>query len=226
MTVSPIVWPRDLLRPRSVAVDSAPRTTGGAASLSGITQAVAVPAGVWTIRYDKFPVLTPDRVLAWRALAAQIEGRANRVVVPVWASVLMRDPPADPDPVAHDDGAFFSDGSGYLGSPFDITVAAAALGATAVTLAVARAPVEIAAGQDFSIGLRLYRIAALEDAGDGVHFAATVWPPLRDDVPAGSVAEFWRPVCQCRLASDKEMALPLDLGRFGTPSVSFIEDPS
>lgn len=52
----------------------------------------------------------------------------------------------------------------------------------------------------------------------------TFRPPLREAVPAGTNLEFDDPVCRMRLATDSEMDLPLDLGRFSFPTVNFVED--
>nr|WP_323130860.1 hypothetical protein [Sinorhizobium medicae] len=52
----------------------------------------------------------------------------------------------------------------------------------------------------------------------------TFRPPARETTVAGQRVELDDPVCRMRLASDAEMDLPLDYGRWSFPTVNFIED--
>ena len=84
-------------------------------------------------------------------------------------------------------------------------------------------PVELEPPQRFSIGERMYQIKSISEQDDTTA-TIRIWPPLRDFVGSGAELEFDRPVLRVRLATDQEMDLPLEFGRWSFPSVNFIED--
>lgn len=220
-----VIWPRSLFPPRHVAINPAPVTLSGPVSLSGFRQAIASPAAVWAIKYDLMRVTQSGR-LPWRALAAQIEGRATPIVLPVYDREQLRPLAAlASGGVTHSDGSSLSDGSLYRGGRVQVIAAAAAV-AGAATLDVERiASGTLRPGMHFSIGLRLYRIKSVLSAS-GAMATLGIWPTLREAVLAGAELEFDEPVCKVRLADDGGLDLTLDTGRHALPSVSFIEDPS
>lgn len=125
----------------------------------------------------------------------------------------------------HSDDALFDDGSSYVSFPIIIEAAADALaGAASISVSKILAG-RIDPGMDFSIGHRLYRVRKIESQSS-VAAVLKIWPTLREDVAEGEALDFYRPVCKVRLATDREMNLSLELGRYDTPSVQFIEDPS
>src|SRR5690606_29591421 len=127
------------------------------------------------------------------------------------------------EPVPHSDDSPFSDGSEYQGGVIDVTLASnIPLRGTTAMIAIHVAH-EIQPGQHFSIDERLYRIRTIEHLGEG---AATITfrPPAREAAMIGARLEFDFPVCRMRLASDSEMDLALDYGRWSFPSLNFIED--
>lgn len=212
-----IVWPA-LLTPRSIRFMIDARSRSGGVSLVGVEQIIASSGGVWRATLGGIPVVTQAKRLAWRALEAQIQGRANEVLVPVFCL----DQPVMIDGITHSDDTLFSDASGYSqGAVTAVFASAAALRATEITLTVLGGTVQ--PGQYFSVGQgRLYLIGSLvSTAGDDSTFQ--IWPPLREAVLIGADANFASPQCRMRLASDDAMSAEFDLGRFASPSVEFIE---
>lgn len=216
------LWPIEVLPPRNLALDIAPRSLAAPSSVSGVTQVVSSDAGIWKITYDAVPVVDEQRVKAWRAIANLLEGRLGSILVPITRFYQPVPEGAEPlyDQLPHSDDSFFDDDTGYVGRVIDVvTVGTMALRAVSGTVAVNYAG-QIEPGQHFSVGERLYRVRSF-DADTGT---ITFRPPLREAVPAGTNLEFDSPVCRMRLASDDAMDLNLELGRFGFPTVQFIED--
>lgn len=225
--MDPLVWPISVLRPRDAAFDIAPRTLRGASSVSGTTQVVSSAAGVWTVRFESVLVNTRDRVNLWRAIAANLEGQLNPVIVPHCAGyqprVFVNGVALNYDEVPHSDETFFSDDQGYVGRRNSVVASAsAAIGATVLVVRKIYGG-DIEAGQSFSINYRMYRIKTVADV-DGVNLSLAISPPLREAITNGDDLEFDRPALRCRLASDNEMDLMLVGRRRSEASISFIED--
>lgn len=226
-----IFWPFAVLRPRNIKIDPAPRTLGGPASINGVAQVAAADAGIWTACYDIIPVhdqYGESRVLLWRAIDVQSEGRLNPILIrardirrqPIPAGVSYDDLGVA---VPHSDDAFFSDGSGYVSWLIEVALASgAALRATTLSL-TKTACGDLSPGHRFSLGERLYQIKSVTSQSAGAA-VVTIWPPLREAVDAGDRLNFDDPVLRVRLVSDREMALPLDYGLWSFPTVNFVED--
>lgn len=216
-----IRWPCLALVSQDIAFNIASRSLSGPASVSGVSQVVASDAGIWTARLGNIVILSRDHVLAFRALAALLDGRLGTILVP--ASRAFQPVPTEArgayEAVVHDDGATFSDGSGYRNRVIDV-VAAAAAPARATTMTVeVRVAGDIQPGHYFSIDERLYRVRSFDAASGALGFR----PVLREAVAAGTPLEFDDPVCRMRLAGDAEMDLELAMRRTALPSVNFIE---
>jgi hypothetical protein len=219
------LWPIESLSPREFSLQLAARTLAGPSSISGVSQVVASDAGIWRLTLGSIPVLDQRRVILWRTLSGLAEGRMNPFLVPVTRFYQPYAPEwtSQYEPAPHTDAGVFNDGSEYQGAVIDVTLASniPVRGTTAnIAIHVAH---EIQPGQHFSIGERLYRIRTIEKTGEG---AATITfrPPAREAATIGTRLEFDLPVCRMRLASDNEMDLALDYGRWAFPSVNFIED--
>lgn len=220
-----IRWPLEVLPPRNLAFDIAPRTLSGPSAASGYTQVAASSAGIWKVTYDQIPVLASQSVLCFRAISALLEGRLNAILLPIYRRYQPVPDESDDlyDPVPHSDGAFFSDGSGYVGRVIDVQLSTAIVkGATSTSIAINVAGL-IQPGQNFSIGERLHRLKSVvytsETTAD-IKFT----PPARDAASVGDNLEFDDPVVRVRLASDSEMDLPLEYDRWAFPAVNFLED--
>lgn len=217
------LWPIHALRPQNVAFDPAPRSLASPASVSGATQVVASDAGIWKATFGNVIIRNRQHVLAFRALGVLLEGRLNPVLVPRCGDYQPKPATGWSEGVPHSDGTPFSDDALYQGTTIG-AVAAAAAPARAVTLDVVIANAGlIQAGQDFSVGERMYRIKRADYTAP-TRATLKFWPVLREAVPAGAVLNFDSPVCRMRLVDDSQMDLELQLRRFGQPTVQFLED--
>lgn len=218
-----ILWPVHILRPQNVAFDIAPRSLAGPSSVSGFSQVVASDAGIWKARFGSVIVNSRDRVLAWRAIDALLEGRLNPILVPLCRAYQPVPDDFVDDDVPHSDDAPFDDETEYDGSVISVLLAAdmavrAVSGSVNIEYAGTLQP-----GQHFSLGERLYRLRSVTYTGADTA-DITFRPPLREAATAGSILEFDNPVCRMRLASDQEMNLELAGRRRAAPTVNFIED--
>lgn len=155
-----------------------------------------------------------------------LEGRLNPIMIPLcraWQPV--------PDGAAdlyggntpHSDDTPFDDDTGYVESVIDVQLTAGiAKGATSASIAITLAGT-IQPGQHFSIGQRLYRVKSVAYSSASAA-SITFTPPAREAASTGAQLEFDNPAGRFRLASDREMDLPLDGRRFSNPTVTFIED--
>jgi hypothetical protein len=111
----------------------------------------------------------------------------------------------------------------YQGGVVDVTLASAIpLRGVSANITITAAA-QIQPGQHFSIGERLYRVRTIDYTSDTTA-TITFRPPAREAANLGARLEFDFPVCRMRLASDGEMDLPLDYGRWSFPTVNFVED--
>jgi len=221
-----IVWPHALLCPLSIQCDPMFRTVGGAPSLTGVSQAIASDAGIWGATLIDIPIHTAQRIMVFHALAAQIQGRLNPVLVSL--PVLGSRTPIPPggslvNLTPFDDGTPFDDSTLWAQDGIVVQIgAAAARRATRITLRTTVAA-PLSAGQHFSIDVRLYRIAGIVEV-TGSDTIVDIWPPLREAVEDGDDVSFSQPVCKMKLKTDQEMSLALVNKKFGTATVQFVED--
>lgn len=223
-----LLWPLQALPPREILADIAPRSLAAPASVSGIQQVVAADAGIWKIAFGGIPVVRSDSVLTWRAISTMLEGRMFPVLVPVSNWYQPEPPEAEAlklwDPVPHSDDATFADGTMYQGRVNDVTLlSAVAARAVTATFNIVVVGASLQPGQHFSLGERLYRMRTVTRTSP-TQATVTFRPPAREAVAAGTRVELDNPVSRMRLASDNEMDLPLDYGRYSFPTVNFIED--
>lgn len=190
-------WPLAYCRPATVRRHIAPRTTAGTVSASGFTQRNSVPAHAWVIEFDGIVLKDANDRYYWDQFEAYLDGGAVPVLVPLV--------------------------SDYRPSLLDGQVSeGASAGETVITI---NSFFAIPVGQHFSIGERLYRVSSVgSPAGDD--YPVTIRPPLREDILLGDPVVFSLPVCRCRLASDDEMALEIDVIGIGRGKVKFVEDPN
>lgn len=221
-----VFWPMDLLIPQKVRFDIAPRSLSGPAAISGFSQVVSSDAGIWLATFSDIPVKTRAEVNTWRAISALLEGRTGSLIVPLSTPWLYQPSYTGEweTSVPHSDDSYFSDGTGYLSSDNVIYfTSAAALRATSATVTIDQAPNDMQPGQHFSINDSLYRLKTVVYSS-ATSATITFTPPLRAAAAALTELEFDRPTCTMRLATDNEMDLPLDIGRWGNPSINLIED--
>lgn len=221
------LWPLDVLPPRNLAFDLAPRSLSGPASVSGIAQVAASDAAIWTATYDAVPIVDDQKVKAWRAIDMLTEGRLFPVLLPFTRFYQPVPEGAEDnglyDAVPHSDAALFSDGTGYVGRVIDVALAGSIAPRSVSANVVINYAARLEPSQHFSIGERLYRLRTVvytSETTAGITFR----PPLREAASLGTQLEFDDPVCRMKLASPGEMKLSLEYGRWGFPTVNFIED--
>lgn len=211
-----IEWPW-WLKPMAANVRLEGFTTAGGRALNGDEQVVQSDAGYVRATLIEVRCLTPERIRKWREIAARLGGRAGTVSLPIWDNANAFDLARVP----HSDGTPFSDLSLYLSGSSSWTMSAvAAAGATQA--AMVGGPYDLSPGMWFQHGAALYLISECWKI-------AGVWtvkflPRLRAAAAIGDVVEFDRPRGTFRLAEPNGMGgLELIYGRWGTPSVEFIE---
>lgn len=211
-------WPATLT-PQDVQILPPRRTAGLSRSLSGFTQAVPVirpPFGL-TLTFGN---LFGDEVLAWRALIAGLEGRANCVRVPVfdlWFRASQEQLHAGG--AAHSDGTAFSDGALYLTDDL-----------VGVTVTGVQGQRNISV--DFGDYGQLLQAGLYFGLGEHLHIAQAVWwtgsvatircsPTLRQDYADAPLR--LKPTVIARQTSDDGGALTLIRGRYGAPTLQLEE---
>lgn len=221
-----IRWPLQVLMPQGLSLDIASRSLSGPASVSGAVQVVASDAGIWKVTFDQVPVMREQQVKAWRGVSGLLEGRLNPILVPIsraYQPGWVENDNSLTDPVPHSDDAFFSDGSGYVGSVNDVRLA----GSVAVRATTANVVVNyggpLEPGQHFSLGERLYRIRRVTETSETTA-TITFRPPLREAATIGDRLELDDPVVRVKLASDDAMDLSLQANFIGFTTVTFVED--
>jgi hypothetical protein len=233
--MAPLPWP-SILVPSSESwnVNRGASRSGGR-SLTNQEQIVVGPSGYVTASLT-IPCNTRAHVMAMRALLAALDGRAGTVLI---GPCEVTRAPWFVDPLT---GGKISYGQGAKNPAFEnnpdtsssleYRVATTALmNATALTVQRNRGGF-LEPGMLFSINGWMHMVTALTgvDPADpatgqaapgavGIKFR----PWARSDYLAASLIEFGRPVCTMRLASDDTGAMELQLSRFGTVTLDFVE---
>lgn len=223
--VAPIDFPHDTLKYRSFQFDLAGQVIAGGLSQSGVQQVVnASGGGIWTLRLEGFILRKPEQIKAWRKV--QFGGQSG--VVPINVSICdLRHAPQLTGGVPHSDLSPFSDLTLYVAGEGDVeTVSSAGLRATAITVEFTDyAPPT--GGEIFSLEYgdedrhSLHVVTSVEPfAGN---YLLRFVPPLRAAIPAGTPVNFKTPKLTMRMAGPDAMAMALSMGKFGSPSATFIE---
>lgn len=220
-----LLWPHEALVPRVRDIWIAERSVATPASIDGLVQVVSSDAGIWRCVFSDILINTHGKVRTWRAIRSKLKGRQVPLLVPVCR--IHQPVPDDATdlyaPVPHSDGSFFDDGSGYVGQVIDIVSSTSAeVRSTQLSVSINYAGL-LQPSHVFSIADRLYEITDVVYSGDS-SAVLSINPPLRDAIVSGAQFEFDNPVCRMRLASDGEMATPIELLKYAKPTVNFIED--
>lgn len=211
-----IRWPDQVLSPRGLSVDLASRSLSGPASISGSVQVVASDAGIWKVTFDAIPVVSEQKIKAWRAVAGLMEGRLNPIVMPIsrfYQPAWVEGENELVEPVPHSDQAFFGDGAGYVGSVNKARLAGSVAARATTANVVVTYGGQLEPGQHFSIGERLYRIRTSEEiepktpAGTVLAertFGDDLWIDLLPTFTRSSRASCWRQNGLLRIAENNE----------------------
>jgi hypothetical protein len=222
---TPILWPRDLLRPQSYSPGYDPQSAnGGRLTLSGRIDNGGVPGrGIWRPAWIDAPVRTPAERAAVMALDAAVMGRDRPVLVPYLHGGHRPSGEAPAGEPTFEDGASFADGTTFATRATAAHVATDANAGDVMVRIRKRQCGPIAAGHTFSIEDHLYRVRSVEEQDDD--FATVeILPELRADIENGDWVEFDRPVVRCRLADPTALS-PEWSAPFRTAlTVQFVED--
>lgn len=221
---SNLVWPHNSLRPKDTQWSlSAAAYQGGRPFSGAAPQAVAFTGGpLWRTKLIDVALRTREQVNAWHALEGLLTGGVQTIVVP------RCDRRHGPRPtvvgVPHDEDVPF-DGDVLYDGLYDfsaVIVGAHALRSTTLHMEWAGGR-PLTWGMHFSInhggdiGWRLYRVVSVDGGEVGIR------PPLRAAVPDGTTPNFELPRCKMRLTNPAGMELTLELLKYGSPSVEFVE---
>lgn len=225
----PLPWP-SVLVPSSEDWSLRGGTRSGGQTFEGNEQIVASPTARWKASLT-IPCFKPGQILAMRRVIALgrtqtwLLGPHELTRAPwnrdfVGGALTYRQRDRHPELETGDTAAALS---------FSVS-GNRALGEAAIDINRIRGG-GLAPGMIFSIGARLHTIVDLpfgdtaapgEQGPPGV-VAASIRPWLRADCPGGTPIEFGTPVGAMRLASDDTGALELQLSRFSTAQVEFVE---
>lgn len=234
--MTPLIWPA-ILAPSSESWNANKGSSrSGGRTLTNQEQVVVGPSGYATATLT-VPCSKPAKVLAMRAALALgraqlwFVGPCEVVRAPWFVEPLVgtkvtygfgrTDAAVDPAFEVNADTA----------STLDFrTAAPVAMNATAMTIQRNRGGL-LQPGMMFSIDNRLHVITALTTPDPGAtrgqatagQVGIEFRPWLRADVPAGASIEFGQPRSTMRFATDDAAAMELQLSRFGTVTVDFVE---
>lgn len=216
-------WPANLI-PTDISIRPPAKTVGLTTSVNESVQAVPSIRPPFRVTLD-FETLFGAEILAWRALTGSLEGRANRVRIPLfdmWFAV--KDRRLGAGLVPHSDGAPFADGSLYATSDLEGVTVTGEQGTRHVTA-------------DFGDYAAADRDALLQG---GLYFGlhdqpylatSVVWEESVATIRCSPTLRFnyvdqplrLRPMMIAGLVDDEGGELTLRRGRWGGPSLELVE---
>ncbi len=212
-----IIFPGELLRPRSLTFGVIGQTAGGGATLVGPEQAAELAGGgFWTLSYDLGDRADPARLRLLRALLVRMRGGATEIVMPFC------DEPQAPWPLgtvprnraltAFSDGAAFADGARFSQSPIVFTLEEAVAENDTEALVRRILGADLTGGEMFTwdhptAGARAYCLGAVQQEDDDL-FRIAFDVPAREDVPAGADCDFAWPRCTMKFLPGPEGGWP------------------
>jgi hypothetical protein len=222
-------WPKGFFRPLRIEWDFVGGQITAGFGKGGVQQVGSMSGGpLVCARLSDITVRGRDAINAARAFKARLSQGLGLVRISVCEHHLAPLVAGyTGDGVPHDDGSPFSDSSLYYTEAITATSnGGAALNAVQMTLSMAGAYRAIQGGEPFSVydadmGEHIHFIDGLLDGGTDAFPIVTFWPPLRFAVTDGQAINFDNPGCVMRLNGD--FPLPVDMGRWATFSLEFVE---
>jgi len=200
----------------------------GGTSITNIEDAIAADGGGrWEITYSDIQLRTVEDQRRWSQWIAHLAGGARVVLVPI---VSLRTAPRPygggglmkPSQIYTDDSVFPT--ITRFATPYitAVTVGTVPLRGTTMTINVTKGA-RIEGGEKFSIGERAHVIErVLSQSGQTA--TCPISPPTREAIPAGSLVNFEWPYVRCRAVIGQDMSPDYLIQRYGTISISFVED--
>lgn len=219
------VFPTQLLAPRQQRISLVQNVIQGGVTVGGVQRVMPTLAGgLWMFEFGDVNLNRKEALKAWRAAEGFLDGGATNIIVPICDCRQAPEGAGGIGDIPHSDDSLFSDDSGYSqGSLSVVTTADAALRATTISVAPEIAAL-ISGGEHFGVtyvdkGRRMHRVVSVDrEAG-----LLTVRPPLRAATPAGTELDFNSPSCTMRLANGDSLAPTVEMGRFASGTIVFVE---
>lgn len=217
-------WPSNLIPVRPM-FRIKPMLSAGPRTFSGKKQLGGVDAGYWVATLDAFPIASPDQILDWRGVIAAMQGGLEDLIIGPFDELQAPAEPGYPlfiTDIPFSDGSRYSDGSGHSQKTVIVTLNAnLPLRATQASLTKI-AGAALRRGMYFSLRNRLHMITK-EPQVSGSTITIQFLPPLRLPASAGDDVEFADPKATMCLSNPDGGDLPLDYGRWSTPSIELEE---
>lgn len=220
-----IDFPLCTLTPSIIGINFAWNSRSGGSGFNGVTQVVSPLSGLWELAYI-FEMAKEKHGRTYRALKMEMKGRFGWVRLPIFDPWRVRfvDAGWPTVEVPWSDEAPWSDETPWAFPDITTTVGAdGLLGDEEITLEVASINDALETGHFFSINDYLYLIVRPVNDMTGGKRRFKIGPPLRQDVTVGDEVKVGRPTILCRLADDRSGSTTWRLGKFGEPSMEFIE---
>lgn len=230
-------WPA-ILKPRDFGFFFLDADTSGGAALAGGEQFVFSPGPRWGAAMT-LDVRNNDQVMACRSIRTNLKGRANPVALPNFDGQRLSWPietfGGNSTGVVLHPGVTRNkslDGTAYesLAIPAKSEISAtvfvdAALRSTTLQIKKTQGGV-LLAGQQFGIVDRIYEIGTITGVVTAAGYTVTTVtfsPPLRAAAPETTAVNFTRPTCLMRCMNLNEELRKLELLRFATLNLEFVE---
>lgn len=212
-------WPAALV-PRHIDILPPRATQGLSTSLTQFTQAQPGIRPPFRVSME-FDPLFGDDVLAWRAIMALLEGRANLCRLPLFDLwYRAKDSAIGAGSTGFSDEALFSDGAGFAAPDLGGVTVNGVQGQRMITADFGTYGAVLKAGHYFGIGEHPYIASGVWWEGSVATIRCS--PTLREDCTAAPLR--LKPVMIGRQMSDDGGALKLNNLRHGGPSIVFEED--
>lgn len=230
----PLTFPIHLWNPSGIRAGLVGRAVSSPPSLSGVGQVLRTDGGgYWAAEFSGIALNTPDKLRAWRAWEAELDGGATRVIVPV-PDLSLAPRPLQGRELARPSGLvaasadeYFPEATAFATPLIVAAVSPAALRATQVTITVAQGS-RVVGGQMFSIahgasGQRMYQIGRVLSRS-GQSATVTIRPPLRQAITSAAPANFDWPCFEAIKVPESEMTADIQIGRYASGvSITFRE---
>ena len=211
-------WPATLV-PRHITIRPPRKTAGLSTSLTEFSQAVPVIRPPFDLTME-FDALTGREILAWRAMMALVEGRANLLRVPLYDMWFRAtDAQIGAGVVPHSDGSYFSDGAGYLTDDLVGVLVSGVQGQRTITADFGSYGQLLEAGLYFGLGEHPYIASGVTWTGTVATIRCS--PTLRDDYDGQPLR--LKPSIIARLKDDDAGNLRLQNMRHSTPTLELVE---
>jgi hypothetical protein len=212
-----IEWP-SVLKPKNINYRPPSKNRVLTRSLTEFEQVTPVIRPPWRVTLT-FQNLADEKVLAYRALLAALEGRANLVRLPLFDLFQSDDQALFLGGVPHSDGTPLDDGALYVTTDLSGVTASGAQGVKELVVDFGQYGPILQAGQYFGLDNDLHIATGMSWVGNVATMRFT--PSLRRTHV--DTALRLRPFLICRQSDDDDGEHDLDYGRWTSPTLELVE---